>query len=137
MKTLALVMLLAISHTALAAGGSWSGKSRGDVITRGKQAFKSKSVSAPAALPAGAISSRVSWKITPDAPVAPYFDIKLCHGNQCIVLPGLSGEAQLPASFPASGPFHFVYSFKTRGPVIPALTILSNELTVNYRTAGR
>jgi flagellar protein FlhE len=131
-----LILLLAVPMAAIA-GGSWAGESRGAVITYGKQAFKSARISAPSALPARAISSRVSWKITPDAPVSPYFDIKLCAGFQCIALPGLSGSAKLPASFPAAGPLHFVYSFKTRGPVSPALTILSNRVTVNYRVAGK
>ncbi|WP_435952248.1 flagellar protein FlhE [Dryocola sp. BD626] len=133
MKTLALVALLAASQTAMAAGGAWSSQSRGSVITRGQQAFKSNPVMAPSSLPAGAVSSRVSWQITPDGTVPPYFDIKLCSVNRCIALPALAGTATLPASFPASGPFHFVYSFKTRGPLLPALTILSNRVTVDYR----
>ncbi len=136
MKSVLLFVLLWIPMQAAAQSGSWSSKSWGGAISYGRNAVTSQPVRAPSQLPTGACNSTIAWRITTDNPPQLDLVIKLCSAYSCITLPSLGGEKKLPASFPAAGPFHFVYMTKVRGPVFPVLTILSNEVTVNYRTAG-
>ncbi|WP_343552920.1 flagellar protein FlhE [Pantoea sp.] len=128
-----LLLSLVISPLALASDGSWSSQSFGGMMTRGQQVVKSQPVHPTSALPAGAIAKQLTWKISPDGPTPMGFMIKVCGGNRCLPLSGLSGEMPLPVSFPAGGPLRFEYYSSVRGNLSPPLTLLSNQVTVEYR----
>jgi len=132
-----LLALLLISSTAVAAEGSWTSQSFGGTLTLGKQRLKSRPVQVPSTLPKGAVASRLSWKIHADRHTPVGFEARVCQGTRCLKLPGLAGEMNVPASFSASGPWRFEYVVTARGPLHPALTILSNQLTLHYQPAGR
>lgn len=129
-------LLLAAPLAAEAAGGSWGSQSRGGTIAIGKQEVKSEPITPSGSLPAGLVGVRVAWRITPSHTPPPDLRIKLCSAQRCMALPALSGELAMPASFPVDGPFYFSYYAQARGPLFPVLTILRNQLTVNYRVAA-
>lgn len=129
-------LLLAAPLAAEAAGGSWGSQSRGGTIAIGKQEVKSEPITPSGALPAGLVGVRVAWRITPSHTPPPDLRIKLCSAQRCMALHALSGELAMPASFPVDGPFYFSYYAQARGPLFPVLTILRNQLTVNYRVAA-
>lgn len=137
MKSVLLFVLLWIPIQAAAQSGSWSSKSWGGAVSYGRNAVTSQPVRAPSPLPTGASGSTIAWRITTDNPPQQGLVIKLCSADSCIALPSLGGEKKLPPSFPAAGPFHFVYMTKVRGPVFPVLTIMSNEVTLNYHIAQK
>ncbi|HFK6080094.1 TPA: flagellar protein FlhE [Enterobacter cloacae] len=132
----AVLALLLVSPLAVAADGSWSGESFGGVMTRGQLVLKSKPVQSPSPLPAGAVASRVYWKIQTDGLTPPGFRIRLCSTTRCLTLPGFAGELPLPAGMPAAGPFRFEYSSVAGGRLDTPLTVLSNQVTVSYRNRG-
>ncbi|MGM8430208.1 flagellar protein FlhE [Enterobacter cloacae] len=129
----AVLALLLVSPLAVAADGSWSGESFGGVMTRGQLVLKSKPVQSPSPLPAGAVASRVYWKIQTDGLTPPGFRIRLCSTTRCLTLPGFAGELPLPAGMPAAGPFRFEYYSVAGGRLDIPLTVLSNQVTVSYR----
>ena len=132
MKLGMLLVLLNVPLLAAASGGSWTSRSGGGAISYGNIIVKSQIIQSPAPLPATAKGARIAWRITPDSTPKPGLNIKLCSQNSCMVLPSLAGERAMPSSFPASGPFYFEYVTQVRGPVFPVLTILRNQVTVNY-----
>lgn len=125
--------LLLLTPLAMAADGSWSGSSFGGTMTRGQVVLKSKPVQSPSPLPAGAVASRVNWKIQADGLTPAGFRIRLCSATRCLRLPGYAGELPLPAGMPAGGPFRFEYYSVAGGRFDAPLTVLSNQVTVSYR----
>lgn len=132
MRRVGLALLL-ISPLALAADGSWSSDSFGGTLTRGRLVQKSKPVQSPSPLPAGAVASRVHWKIKTSGYTPDGFRIRLCSATRCLPLSGFNGEIPLPAGFPAAGPFRFEYYAAVGGRLDAPLTVLSNQVTVSYR----
>lgn len=128
--------LLLLTPLAMAADGSWSGSSFGGTMTRGQVVLKSKPVQNPSPLPAGAVASRVNWKIQTDGLTPAGFRIRLCSATRCLTLPGYAGELPLPAGMPAGGPFRFEYYSVAGGRFDTPLTVLSNQVTVSYRYRG-
>ncbi|WP_435927724.1 flagellar protein FlhE [Dryocola sp. BD613] len=139
MKLAKLIMLVALFTplAAGAAGGAWHQKTAGVVISVGKQTMAGAALSAPADLPASAQASLLAWRITLLTPPPRGLEMKLCSATTCIKLERLSGQKKLTAPLSARGPFRFVYSVAGRGQLIPALHVVSNELTVNYRQAAQ
>jgi len=127
------VVLLLISPLAIAADGSWSNQSFGGTLTRGQQVLKSKPVQSASPLPAGAVATRVNWKIATDGLTPAGFRIRLCSTAHCITLPSVAGERSLPRGMPAGGPFRFEYYSVAGGRFETPLTVLSNQITVSYR----
>lgn len=132
MRKFGLGLILA-SPLAIAADGSWSNQSFGGTLTRGQQVLKSKPVQSASPLPAGAVASRVNWKISSHGLPPSGFRIRLCSATRCLLLPGVAGEMALPAGMPAEGPFRFEYYVKAGGRLDAPLTVLSNQITVSYR----
>ncbi|HCK7297960.1 TPA: flagellar protein FlhE [Enterobacter cloacae] len=132
----AVLALLLVSPLAVAADGSWSGESFGGTLTRGQMVLKSKPVQSPSPLPAGAVASRVYWKIQTDGLTPTGFRIRLCSTTRCLTLPGFAGELPLPAGMPAGGPFRFEYYSVAGGRFDAPLHVLSNQVTVSYRNRG-
>ncbi|TFB27565.1 flagellar protein FlhE [Lelliottia nimipressuralis] len=128
--------LLLLTPLAMAADGSWSGSSFGGTMTRGQVVLKSKPVQNPSPLPAGAVASRVNWKIQTDGLTPAGFRIRLCSATRCLRLPGYAGELPLPAGMPAGGPFRFEYYSVAGGRLDTPLTVLSNQVMVSYRYRG-
>ncbi|MED5734008.1 flagellar protein FlhE [Enterobacter ludwigii] len=124
--------LLLVSPVALAADGAWSSDSFGGTLTRGKLVLKSKPLQSPSPLPAGAVASRVYWKIKTSGYTPDRFRIRLCSATRCLPLSGFSGEQPLPAGYPAGGPFRFEYYAEAGGRLDSPLTVLSNQVTVSY-----
>jgi flagellar protein FlhE len=118
---------------ATAASGAWSQKTAGVVVSVGKQTVTGAALSAPAGLPPSAQASYLVWRIALLTPPPRGLEIKLCNATTCIRLERLSGQKKLTLPLAAHGPFRFVYSVASQGPLNPALHIVSNELTVNYR----
>jgi flagellar protein FlhE len=133
----ALIALLFAAPAALAADGSWTSQSFGGTLTRGQQILKSRPVQAPSPLPVGSVATRLAWKITPDGPTPVGFSIKMCSSSRCLPLSGLTGDLALPVGFPPAGPFRFEYYSPVRGALYPPLTVLSNEVTMQYRAGAR
>lgn len=133
----AALALLLVSPLATAADGSWSGQSFGGTMTRGQKVLKSRPVQSPSPLPAGAVASRVSWRIETYGLVPADFRIMLCSPSRCMTLPGMGGEMPMSAGMPASGPFRFEYYSMTGGRSDAPLTVLSNQMTVSYRNRGK
>lgn len=132
----AALALLLVSPLAVAADGSWSSSSFGGTMTLGQQVLKSKPVQSPSPLPAGAVASRVHWKIKTHGLTPVGFRIRLCSAARCLTLPGVVGEMTLPAGMPAGGPFRFEYYSVAGGRLDAPLTVLSNQVTVSYRHRG-
>lgn len=128
--------LLLVSPLAMAADGSWSASSFGGTMTRGQVVLKSKPVQSPSSLPAGAVASRVHWKIQTSGLTPAGFRIRLCSATRCLTLPGFAGELPLPAGMPAGGPFRFEYYSVAGGRLDTPLTVLKNQVTVSYRNRG-
>jgi len=114
-------------------GGSWSATSVGGRVTVGQQTLVSRPLSPPASLPAHACVTRVSWRITLLSPPPPGLQFSLCTRSGCYSLPGLSGTHLFRVPLQANQAFHFVYRVDSAGPLIPALQVVSNQLTVNYQ----
>jgi flagellar protein FlhE len=129
-----LVGWLLLTPMAVAADGSWTSQSFGGTLTQGKQVQKSKPIEAPSPLPSSAVATRLVWKIKADNPPPDGFRIRLCSEIRCIALPGLAGEIPLAAGFAVAGPYRFEYFSLVRGRLTPPLTVLSNQVTVSYRT---
>lgn len=108
-------------------------KLRKRAITGMLSILKSRPVQPATAPPAGAMATKLAWRITTDGRVPMGFQVRVCGGNRCVRLSGLSGEMALPAGFPAGGPLWFEYVSTVRGVIAPAVTMLSNQVTVGYR----
>jgi Flagellar protein FlhE. len=132
MRAYALALLL-ISPLAMAVDGSWTSQGYGGTLVHGQQWLQSQPVAPSSALPARAVAARISWKITPDRKPSQALKMKLCSANRCLPLSSLRGELTPPGYFPAEGPWRFEYMAATRGPLYPALTLLTNQLSVQYR----
>ena len=132
MKQFAGLILLLTVMPAMAGGGSWSSQSYGGILTRGQYLLKSRQISPDLPSPKKAVAMRLSWKILLDNPPPPGFSMRVCGGRHCLPLPSLTGELTAPALFPASGPVTFEYYSTVRGALTPAVTVLSNQVTVSY-----
>ncbi|OQD48735.1 flagellar protein FlhE [Enterobacter cancerogenus] len=132
MRRAALALFL-VSPLTVAAEGSWSSQSFGGTLTRGQHVLKSKPVQSLSPLPAGAVATRVNWKIQMNGLTPVGFRIRLCSASRCMPLPGVAGERSLPGGMPAGGPFRFEYYSVAGGRFETPLTVLSNQITVSYR----
>mgnify|MGYP005982973877 FL=1 len=126
-------LLLSLPLLAQASGGSWSRDSGGGVISVGNQIMTGPMLSPSGPVPIAASVSRISWRIRLLNPPPPGFEIKLCTQAQCVKLDALAGQRTLPASMRPGDSFQFVYSVNARGPLRPAVNVVSQHLTVNYR----
>lgn len=134
MPLIALLLILPISSATLASsGGSWSRLAGGCTLTVGNQTMSSPSLLAPEGLAPDAHVMQISWRIVPLSPVPAGFTVQLCRSDQCRTLPTLNGSLRLKQSVPAAGDFRFVYTVAHKGQLHPAVTVVSNQLTVSYR----
>lgn len=125
--------LLCAALTAQAAGGSWSASSVGGRVSVGQQLLVSRPLAPPSPLPAAARVTRIAWRIDLlDAP-PPGLRIKLCAPARCFSLAGLSGALAVTQPLSPGETFRFLYSVESRGALAPALQVVSNRLTLNYR----
>lgn len=124
---------LLVPMMSMASGGSWSGQSTGGKLSVGKQNMTSPPLMPSQPLPAGSRVISFSWRITPLSPPPTGLQIVLCSQNRCVSLPSLSGRKEVWQTLSAHGPFYFLYRVKHRGQLSPPLTIVSHQLTVNYR----
>lgn len=129
MRRFTVVLLL---FPLLAQASSWTQKTAGAIISRGRQPVSGVMLKPPAGVPAKAVATRVTWHITPLSPSG-RLDIALCSAGRCIPLYALSGQSQLPPGFRASAPFTFFYRFPQSGPITSPLNIVSQQLTVSWR----
>ncbi len=132
-RTLLAALLLSLPLLTQASGGSWSRDSGGGVISVGNQIMTGPVLSPSGPVPIAASVSRISWRIRLLNPPPPGLEIKLCTQAQCVKLDALAGQRTLPASMGAGDSFQFVYSVNARGPLRPAVNVVSQHLTVNYR----
>ncbi|POT54795.1 flagellar protein FlhE [Citrobacter amalonaticus] len=116
-----------------AASGSWTQKTAGGTISTGKQILASRTLTAPAGVPAQAMTTSISWQIQLLSPPPPGLEIKLCTARRCIRLPGLTGRQTVTVPMQAQVPYRFVYSVNSQGQLRPTLNVVSNQLTINYR----
>lgn len=139
MKLAGLMVLTALLSplAAFATSGAWHQKTAGVVISVGKQTMAGAALRAPVGVPDSAQASLLVWRVTLLTPPPAGLEIKLCNTTTCFQLDRLSGQKKLSRPLAARGPFRFVYSVASRGQLIPALHVVSNELTVNYRQAAQ
>ncbi|WP_050597539.1 flagellar protein FlhE [Enterobacter sp. DC4] len=129
-----LPLLLSLPLTATAvAGGSWSQQSTGGTVSVGKQLLVGRTLSSPAMISHTALVREIGWKITLLSPPPRGLEVKLCRREGCLQLPALAGHMTLSHPWSAIGDFRFLYSVNSTGQLIPALTVVRNQLTVNYR----
>ncbi|HCR1907797.1 TPA: flagellar protein FlhE [Enterobacter kobei] len=117
-----------------ATGGSWTGKSVGGNVSVGQQILTSRPLQAQGPLPRPTTITSVAWRIELLSPPPPGLQVKLCAPSFCFPLRGLAGAQQVSVPLSAGNTFRFLYSVNSRGPLMPALQVVSNQLTVNYRT---
>jgi len=133
MRTVTLLMLSLFPLAACAGSGSWTQKSAGGVVSVGNQILTGSPLRSPSPLPSSARIQRVAWRIELLSPPPPGLQIKLCSAAACLPLESLAGQRSIDLPFSAGGPFRFIYSVDSRGPLIPALNVVSNQVTVNYQ----
>jgi flagellar protein FlhE len=121
-----------LSAAASAESGSWSGSSIGGRVSVGQQILVSRPIGPAAPLPAAATISTLTWRISLLNPPPPGLQIKLCAQAVCFPLQGLSGTLRLSTARTANDVFRFIYSVNSRGPLMPVLQVVNNQLTVNY-----
>ncbi|MCZ3383819.1 flagellar protein FlhE [Kosakonia sp. SOY2] len=135
MKSVVLLLLALQASPAASAQttGAWSASSAGGSVTTGKQLLRGRPLFSPESLSPSAQAVRISWRITLLSPPPPGLVIKLCRIDKCIPLPALSGERRIDVPLAANGEFRFIYSVNSLGQLRPALNVVRNQLTVNYR----
>ncbi|WP_269745680.1 flagellar protein FlhE [Erwinia typographi] len=128
-----LLTLLLIPALVQAGSGSWSKKSAGGTVSTGGQIMMSQAINAPLSVPDGASTSRISWRIQLLNPLPPGLEIKLCDERHCLPLDALSGQKNRSVPFSPRSRYRFIYSVNSAGTLSPALNVVSNQLTLNYR----
>lgn len=131
MKYLALIPAVIALSTA-ASVGSWSGSSVGGRLSVGGQMLVSRPITPPQPPAAAGQVFSLSWRITLLSPPPPGLQIKLCTPSICYPLHALSGTRQIDGPLSAHETFRFIYSVAGRGTLLPALQVVSNQLTLNY-----
>lgn len=116
-----------------ASQGSWSKDSAGGVITVGNQEMRSQRMPPPADVPQNAVVERISWHISLLSRPPPSLKVMLCHSGACRQLSGLSGVLTPYSDWPAKENYQFIYIVKSRGQLRPALHVVRNHITVNYK----
>lgn len=132
-RRLLITLTACLPLLAQASGGAWSQSTGGGVISVGSQIMTGPALAPPSPVPASARITRINWRITLLAPPPAGLEIKLCTQAKCILLNGLSGQRVVPASMRPGDAWRFIYNVKQRGQLRPALNIVSQQLTVNYR----
>lgn len=125
--------LLTLPAAATSTSGSWSRSSAGGSVSVGKQLLRGRPLFSPSALPSSATVTHFSWRITLLSPPPPGLQIKLCRSDKCFLLPSLAGQRIVDHPLSPAGEFRFIYSVNSLGQLRPALNVVSNQLTVNYR----
>ncbi|MGP3590940.1 flagellar protein FlhE [Vagococcus sp. WN89Y] len=128
-----ILALLALPVAAKTTSGSWSRSSAGGSVSVGKQLLRGRPLFSPPSLPPSATVTRFSWRITLLSPPPPGLQIKLCRSDKCFLLPSLAGQRTVSTPLSPAGEFRFIYSVNSLGQLRPVLTVVSNQLTVNYR----
>lgn len=126
----AMLSILLLPVAASAVTGSWSGFSVGGSVSVGNQLLSSRRLDVT--LPAEAIVNSLAWRITLLSPAPPGLQVKLCSQDICILLDSLTGHSTVNSLRTMRGPFYFIYSVNGRGQLIPPLSVVKNELTINY-----
>ncbi len=126
---LSLALLLPLAATA--AGGSVTAASMGGITGAGGQTLVSRAL-APA-LPPGARPYSLSWRIQLLGNPPAGLNIALCAPGGCLPLPGLAGRMSLSGAPALAAPLHFTYRVARPGRIVPALNVVQNQLTINYR----
>lgn len=129
---LTLVLSLSSPLAVGANSGSWSKTAAGGVMSVGGQIIAGSPLVAPSLVPDSARVKSISWRISLLAPSPAGLKIKLCNALTCLSLPGLSGYQRITPDIAAAEPFRFIYTVDKRGQLLPALNVVSNQLTVNY-----
>lgn len=125
--------LITLPLLAQGASGTWSKKGAGGIVSVGRQILVSRELSSPVPLPSRASAVRIAWRIQLLNPPPPGLAIKLCTPARCVPLAALSGQLNRNIALSPAGPFRFIYSVEQTGQLIPALNVVSNQLTVTYR----
>ncbi len=134
MKAINSAFLLLALHSSLclASTGTWSQQSGGGTLTTGEILLVGRVIHAPAAVPHNAPVRSISWKINLLTPPPQGLEINLCSTTWCQPLPALSGHLTPVRHLSANGPFHFIYNVRYKGQLIPAVTVVRNQLTIGY-----
>lgn len=129
-----LLSILCLSGAAQAATtGSWTQDGAGGHVSVGHQPSRSNALHPPSSVPANAKATRIHWQVSLLSSPAAELKIQLCHSQGCEQLQGLSGEFTPQSSWPANDTYYFVYTVNTRGQLHPALRVIRNKLTLNYK----
>ena len=134
MKRITTLLLLLCPLLACANGGAWTQKSAGGSVSVGNQILKGALLQPPFPLPPSAQAHHMTWRIELLSPPPPGLQIKLCSPTKCLPLEGLSGQRVIDFGLSAVGPFRFIYAVNSRGALLPALNVVSNQITINYHT---
>lgn len=127
-------LLLTLNALQAKAGtNSWSTQGSGGVVSVGGQTLSGRTLYAPLQLPSAARVKSIAWRIKLLSPPPLGLQIKLCNEVKCLKLPALSGVLHITSSLAAAGPFKFIYWVDSQGRLTPALSVVNNQLTINYQ----
>lgn len=134
MKAINTAFLLLALHSSLclASAGSWSQQSSGGTLTTGEVLLVGRVLHAPTVVPRNAPVKYITWKINLLTPAPQGLEINLCSTNWCQPLPTLAGHLTPVRHLSAGGIFHFIYNVRYKGQLIPAMTVVRNQLTIGY-----
>ncbi|WP_330984363.1 MULTISPECIES: flagellar protein FlhE [Enterobacterales] len=127
-----LLALMMLPLLAQAAGeGSWQASGRGVVVNhRGESASSPPLMSSQ---PASGLVTVIAWRYTLIGPTPAGLRVRLCSQTRCVELDGQSGTTWGLQNSSAAEPLRFVWEVPGGGRLIPALTVQSNQVIVNYR----
>ncbi|EFH7843624.1 flagellar protein FlhE [Escherichia coli] len=134
MKAINTTLLLLALHSTLclASAGSWSQQSSGGTLTTGEELLVGRVIHAPTVVPRNAPVKYITWKINLLTPPPQGLEINLCSTTWCQPLPALAGHLTPTHHLSAGGIFHFIYNVRYKGQLIPAMTVVKNQLTIGY-----
>nr|WP_139308804.1 flagellar protein FlhE [Pantoea sp. 1.19] len=120
-----------LSASAAAVSQSWSDSSIGPALS-----LRGVAASSPA-LGDGAARGTVTlvyWQYRLSGPMPAGLQVRLCADTRCVLLEGANGATRGLSNLPADEPLRFIYQVEGKGRVFPLTRVISNQVTVNYRT---
>lgn len=122
---LLIVPLMAMADSA------WHASSNGPVLqNRGMQAM---SPSLNAAEPAAGSITQIAWRYQLSGPAPTGMVVWLCAQTRCVEIEGANGTTRGLTNVSAAESLHFVYGVQGKGRLNLPVSVISNEVMVNYR----
>lgn len=129
MRYYALLLLFLVTQVLAGGEGSWQASGSGVQLNhRGILAISRPLVSAE---PVRGVMGLVVWRYVVSGETPAGLQVNLC-ATRCIPLEGKTGTTRAFVGMPASEALYFVWLVPGSGTFSPTMTILSNQVIVNY-----